>query len=268
MLVDVLAFTLFQLAFGLVAFNLVTPSKDLSGGFFALHGVLALPAAVLAALASGRYGLLLREGAGPSPVLLMVVFCVSLGVHTLVARARRLGLARLALTPALLAGGWLLVSRAGVAPLAGRGLGPGWTAAGLLLGGLLFGGVVWAMNVGHWYLVSKTLPFQLLVGASSAFGALVVARAVLAGVALWGLAPHFAAPEIASLVDPFRDAFFFWSRVLWGIVAPIVLTPFVVRTARMRSNQAATGLLYVGLVFVMVGELLATYLTLRSGLPA
>lgn len=268
MLVDVLSLTLLQLAFGLVAFNLVTPSRDLSGGFFALHGVLALPAAALAGLASGESGLLLRAGAGPSPVALLVVFCASVALHTLLARAGRLGLARLVLAPAVAAGGWLLASRALVAPLAGRGLGSAWTAAGLVLGGLLFGGVVWAMNVGHWYLVSRTLPFQLLVHASNAFGALAVARAALAGVALGMLAPRHATAEIASLVDPFRDAFFFWSRVLWGLAAPVVLAPFVIKTARMKSNQAATGLLYVGLVFVMVGELLATYLTLRSGLPA
>jgi hypothetical protein len=35
----------------------------------------------------------------------------------------------------------------------------------------------------------------------------------------------------------------------------------------MKSNQAATGLLYVALVFVMIGELLATYLTVRSARP-
>jgi hypothetical protein len=35
----------------------------------------------------------------------------------------------------------------------------------------------------------------------------------------------------------------------------------------MLTAVAATGLLYVGLVFVLVGELLASYLTLRSGLP-
>ena len=64
-----------------------------------------------------------------------------------------------------------------------------------------------------------------------------------------------------------RDGFFFWSRVPWGFPAPLLLAPFVVKTARMRSNQAATGLLYVAVVFVLVGELLAAYLTLRSGLP-
>jgi hypothetical protein len=40
------------------------------------------------------------------------------------------------------------------------------------------------------------------------------------------------------------------------------------RTARIRSTQSATGLLYVALVFVLFGELIASYLWAASGLPA
>ena len=150
------------------------------------------------------------------------------------------------------------------------GLGPVWLAAGLLLGALLFGAVVWAMNLGHWYLVSTSLPFGLLVRATEVFALLVLARVAFALLALGWAARLHAGPAneaFANLVDPMRDGFFFWSRVTWGLLAPLVLAPFVVKTARMKSNQAATGLLYVGLVFVLVGELLAAYLTRRSGLP-
>jgi hypothetical protein len=165
----------------------------------------------------------------------------------------------------------LLLSRVRVEPLASRpGIGPVWLAAGLLLGALLFGAAYVAMNVGHWYLVSSSLPFGLLVRATEAFAAVAVLRAILAAVALGFVARTSAGDAgeaLAGLLDPMRDGFFFWSRVLWGLVAPLLLAPFVVKTARMKSNQAATGLLYVGLVFVLVGELLASYLTLRSGLP-
>ena len=165
----------------------------------------------------------------------------------------------------------LLVSRTGVEPFASRpALGAGWLAAGLVLGALLFGGVIWAMNLGHWYLVSKSLPFGLLVKATEALAVLALGRTVLALVALGFLARTSRGPAgdaLADLLDPMRDGFFFGSRVLWGLAAPLVLAPFVVKTARMKSNQAATGLLYVGVVFVLVGELLAAYLTLRSGLP-
>ncbi len=165
----------------------------------------------------------------------------------------------------------LLVARAGVEPFVSLpGIGPAWLAAGLLLGALLFGAVVWAMNLGHWYLVSTSLPFGLLVRATEAFALLVLLRATFAAVAL-GLVARGSAGEggeaLAGLLDPMRDGFFFWSRVTWGLLAPLLLAPFVVKTARMKSNQAATGLLYVGLVFVLVGELLAAYLTRRSGLP-
>ena len=165
----------------------------------------------------------------------------------------------------------LLISRTGVEPFASRAaLGPWWLAAGLVLGALLFGCVVWAMNLGHWYLVSKSLPFGLLVRATQAFALLALARAALALLALGWVARTSRGPAgdaLADLVDPMRDGFFFGSRALWGLAAPLVLAPFVVKTARMRSNQAATGLLYVAVVFVLVGELLAAYLTLRSGLP-
>ena len=105
--------------------------------------------------------------------------------------------------------------------------------------------------------------------AAEALAGIALLRALFVAVGL-GIAarsPGLPGEAMAALLDPVRDAFFFWSRVLWGLLAPLVLVPYVVKTARMKSNQAATGLLYVGVVFVMVGELLAAYLALRSGLP-
>jgi hypothetical protein len=110
----------------------------------------------------------------------------------------------------------------------------------------------------------------MLVRATEALALVVLVRTALALVALGWVARASRGPAgdaLAGLADPMRDGFFFWSRVLWGLAAPLLLAPFVVKTARMKSNQAATGLLYVGVVFVLVGELLAAYLTLRSGLP-
>ncbi len=293
MLADVLALVLLQLAAGVLVFTLLTPSKDLSGGFFALHGGIAAACLSLAWLVSGHGGFLLRRwsergsaaaggaaGSGGIETLLTPGLLFALAVGAAVAATL---VARVAAPPALLpskkiffflsvfSSVTLLISRTGVEPFASRpALGAGWLAAGLVLGALLFGGVVWAMNLGHWYLVSKSLPFGLLVRATEALALLALARTVLALVALGWLARTSHGPAgdaLADLVDPMRDGFFFGSRVVWGLAAPLVLAPFVVKTARMKSNQAATGLLYVGVVFVLVGELLAAYLTLRSGLP-
>jgi protein NrfD len=286
---DVLALVLLQLAVGLTICNLFAPSKDLSGGFFALHGIIASFALCVAWLVSGNGGFLLRKeertaaaqavstALGARPWFAVALFAVALATlvaHTLVARAGSavsLTLSKNLLFVSACCGVALLLSRVRVEPFISLpGIGPIWLAAGLLLGALLFGAVVLAMNLGHWYLVSTSLPWGLLVRATEAFALLVVLRAVFAVVAL-GLVARGSAGEggeaLAGLLDPMRDGFFFWSRVTWGLLAPLVLAPFVVKTARMRSNQAATGLLYVGLVFVLVGELLAAYLTRRSGLP-
>jgi hypothetical protein len=296
-LADVLALLLLQLAAGVAFFTVLTPSKDLSGGFFALHGGLVAVCLSLAWLVSGNGGFLLRRWTGLvaappggaagggrafegleaalSPGLLLGVALGAAVVATLVARSdgrmARLPSKRIFLLVSVLCCFVLLVSRTGVEPFASRpALGPAWLTAGLVLGALLFGSVVWAMNLGHWYLVSKSIPFGLLVRATEAFGLVALARTLLALAALGWAARASRGPAgdaLVDLVDPMRDGFFFWSRVLWGLAAPLVLAPFVVKTARMKSNQAATGLLYVGVVFVLVGEVLAAYLTLRSGLP-
>jgi hypothetical protein len=121
------------------------------------------------------------------------------------------------------------------------------------------------MNLGHWYLVSRSLPLSLLFRAAVGYAAACASRAgFLALVAARRANP--AAWEALTSLD--RDGLFFLFRVLWGILGPLALAYFIFQTSKMRSNQAATGLLYVALVFVLIGELLSAYLTVLTGFPA
>jgi hypothetical protein len=113
--------------------------------------------------------------------------------------------------------------------------------------------------------VSRSLPFRLLSRGAVLFAALAAARAALLATAV---AAGGSREGLASLLSLEKDALFFLFRVLWGIVGPLALSYFIWKTADMKSNQAATGLLYVALVFVLVGELLASYLTVATGFPA
>ncbi len=107
--------------------------------------------------------------------------------------------------------------------------------------------------------------FRLLARGALLFGALACARTLVLAAAIVADANPAG---LASLLSLERDALFFLFRVLWGIAGPLALSWFIWKTADMRSNQAATGLLYVALVFVLIGELLSSYLTVATGFPA
>ena len=228
------------------------PSRALGKGFLVLHGFVGTFFIVLA--------LLLRPAGLPAAVVAATAGVAA--VATVVSRAGGVSLARPLLLAAAAGAEYAAVRVALVAP---RLPGGTWTAASALLGGLFFGCVVLVMNLGHWYLVSRSLPFQLLARGAALFAGLAILRALLLGAAV---AANPQPEGLQALLSLDRDALFFLFRVVWGIVGPLALSWFIWRTAEMKSNQAATGLLYVALVFVLIGELLASYLTVATGFPA
>src|SRR5262249_339487 len=132
-------------------------------------------------------------------------------------------------------------------------------------GGPFFGAALLPMLRGPGSLVPRSPPFRLLARGAMLFAVLAGARAVLLASAVVAGASR---DGLSSLLSLEKDALFFLFRVLWGIVGPLALSYFIWTTADMRSNQAATGLLYLPLVFVLIGELLSSYLTVATGFPA
>lgn len=241
-----------EAAAGTAFLLLFFPVKTLGKGFFSLHGAIAF--------AFLLFALLLRPSGLPPAAA--AAGAALLGVYALACHADRARAARAALGLGALCAAWAM---ARVALLAPRSSGGVWTIAGAAIGGLFFGAALLTMNLGHWYLVSRSLPFKLLVRCALLFAALAAARTLL----LAGAIAVNPSPEgLASLLSLERDALFFLFRVTWGIVGPLALSYFIWRTAEMKSNQAATGLLYVALVFVLIGELLSSYLTVATGFPA
>src|SRR5262249_35411744 len=90
--------------------------------------------------------------------------------------------------------------------------------------------------------------------------AVVVGAAVFFAIATWqpGLGPSFRR-YITSV-----DGIFFWQRVLFGLAGPAVLSYLTWETAKIRSTQSATGILYVDFFTVVVGEVLAKYIVLAT----
>ena len=90
----------------------------------------------------------------------------------------------------------------------------------------------------------------------------VVVAAVFVAIETWqpGLGPSFR-HYIFSV-----DGIFFWQRVLFGLAARL-LSYLTWETAKIRSTQSATGILYVDFFTVVVGEVLAKYLLLATRVP-
>jgi hypothetical protein len=126
------------------------------------------------------------------------------------------------------------------------------------------GGVFASMILGHWYLVTPKLnerPLILFARALTAVLALQVALFVV-----WvatGAGPAGTAP-FAVLVGPW--ALFVWLRLLVGLVFPLIVSWAAVQTARSRSMESATGLLYINVGSIAAGTILAAGLYFGAGL--
>lgn len=135
----------------------------------------------------------------------------------------------------------------------------GWAVAGALASVALLGSVNLAMTLGHWYLVVRGMSIDPLRRLTHATLAAAIVRLLVVAAALF--VPG-AWHEVAI-----RQGIFFWMRALWGLAIPLMLYPMIWGTVKIRSTMAATGILYVDVVAVVIGEVLGGWLSAGSHLP-
>ncbi len=127
------------------------------------------------------------------------------------------------------------------------------------------GGVFAAMILGHWYLVTPKLPEAPLVLVARALMAVLALQVVL--FAAWvglGAGPGSTGGPFAALTGSW--ALFVWLRLVVGLVFPLVVSWAAVQTARTRSMESATGLLYINVGTIAAGTILAAGLYFGAGL--
>ena len=270
----VLFLFLSHLAIGIV-FTLAFVSREEGVKFFRFNAGLASILLVIAFAfyfqslrAASPAGGALHVSAAPSVVPLMA--CTGLIVFAWVTIGRLFTRFRTAIMAGAAAAGVIAVflqalefSRS--APNAPAGL----MAASFLTSALLLGGACTAMILGHWYLVIPSMDVSHLQSivkvhiASMIVRVAVVAAAVFLAIATWepGLGPSFRRYITTAA------GIFFWQRVLFGLAGPALLSYLTWETAKIRSTQSATGILYVDFFTVVVGEALAKYLLLATRVP-
>lgn len=140
----------------------------------------------------------------------------------------------------------------------------------LLASALLLGWSLVTMLLGHWYLVVPGLRFRHLVIFCQVLLGTVILRMVVIGLSLLAAAsvdPLVEPHPLRILVDLGGHGMFFWFRLVWGLAIPLLLAVMSLSCARRRSNQSATGILYVLVMGSLIGEITALYLTVISGVP-
>ncbi len=129
------------------------------------------------------------------------------------------------------------------------------------------GGVFAAMILGHWYLVTPKLPEAPLVMVARRLLWIVTLQVLLfvgwVGFGAGPGAPGSSGP-FAALVGPW--ALFVWLRLIVGLVFPLVVSWAALQTARTRSMESATGLLYIDVGAIAAGTILAAGLYFGAGL--
>jgi len=194
---------------------------------------------------------------GALPWSLVIVGALALLANLCFGLFRR-SAARIAIAASCLVGLVVCFGTARLAPGDGAGVVAGRTA-GALLGGLAMGGVNDAMILGHFYLMIKGLPLEALARTGYWCVGVVLLRAIGFGavVLFW--------PGAQQVLFGREVIWTAW-RIAFGFFGPLTLIWMTRDALKYRHTQAATGILYVAIFFMLMGELAAVYLEFVTGI--
>lgn len=231
-----------RLASGLGLMLLATPWRIVPPPFFRTHSQIILGLLVLAALDLSRGGV-------NAPAAVVIAAAVLAYLATII---WGLGLPRLAwpITSLLvLATAGLLVAASRESRVELWGL----VAAGRLASAFLMGSTFTAMLLGHHYLTAPAMsigPLRRFV-KYMAWGLGVRAIVAALGLGFWLSLQGSPGPGFSPLFLTIR-----WGMGFAGLTLAIVMTW---KTVEIRSTQSATGILYIAVIFVLIGELTSLY---------
>jgi len=240
-----------RLAVGMLACLLLLTPSQIQPRFYRTHFLTVLGLATLALVfvwetATGWTGPLLLAGVALAFAGSVVWFLEdapggqSLIVLTTLALACSLGLIETARDPSLA---------------------PSLVLLGSLTSAALLGAALSAMLMGHSYLISPAMSLTPLLRLLLALGIALALRLLVAGYGLWCWTGRHSYGNLGNDV-------LLWLPVRWGVglLAPAVLGWMAWQSARIRSTQSATGILYVVVIFCFLGELTSQLLR-ESGFP-
>jgi len=251
-LTSILTSILIELGVGTALFVCAQKTGEIRKSFFSFQSGMVAASFFLAWL----FAWLIPSGQNNGFVPLLMAWSSGLAAARCFSGGRnRCG--KIALWVAAASAGWFLVAPPIILTFETASPNLGWLAMEILniaAGTFLFGWASGAMILGHWYLIMRGLSFEHLRRATQQLLIAVGARiALFAGTWLW-----FQHVGIAA--DLLYDPLLMGMRALWGLLLPGIFGFMAWRCARIGSNQAGTGLLYITVVAVLIGEILAGHI--------
>ena len=140
--------------------------------------------------------------------------------------------------------------------------------ASFFLSALLLGSVTIGMLIGHWYLIDTGQSLEPFIRIFRFFVMTLIAQCIFFLLAPVALAALGTPPSAAALAIAYERHFTLLTlRVLVGQVAPLILSWMIWRTLLIPHTMAATGLFYIALLGVFVGEILGRQILALTTLP-
>ena len=257
MLWEILIQFVFRLCLGLAAAMTLTSPRDVTSGFFRVH--------LWVLLGLGTFGSLVaysRQSLFAQPTIVLgLAITVSLlsyvGSVIWLYEKHAAGMASLGMIAILT---FLLLLFAHPSKHVSDVAQWIWLSLDIISGSLLLGSTFAAMLLGHWYLNSPTMKLDPLRWLLVVMVVSLLARTALSAA---GFSIHFSH-------GGYNNAFA-WAatamRWLAGLLGLGGMTWMTWQTLKIPNTQSATGILYVALVFVFLGELAAAILAYDTPIP-
>lgn len=115
----------------------------------------------------------------------------------------------------------------------------------------MFGGCMTAMLLGHWYLTAPSMSHAPLNHLNLLYGIAGLMRLLLSAICLF---------LFWSLITSSTEWVWLSLRWLAGILGPLLVSVMVWQIMKYKNTQSATGVLFVGVILTLIGELSAILL--------
>ncbi|MFM9963666.1 MAG: hypothetical protein ACKV2Q_20860 [Planctomycetaceae bacterium] len=272
------------------------PRRQVTSGFFRIQMLVVMGLGVLAAMSGAMQAQSALREAGsselaavlPSPLLasLPAGFIAVLGFvgSALWTLERRIGAERIGFAVLFVSAAWIGIQNVpsgseirGIyffdtlvkldfqsGPLACH---PLLAIASEFAGAAVLGATVVGMLLGHWYLTTPTMSIEPLKRLNLFLGVAGVIRLVIsAAVVLMLWSGAFNSAESSLRLAAVPNA---WLGLRWlaGVIGPLGVSLMVWRILKYRNTQAATGVLFVGVILAFLGDMTAALLMSETKLP-